>query len=310
MRTLWKARIFSFVAALALILIVVAHPVGAVHDDGLFELDFVTNPTAQGAANTANAPNTAGDDWADVYAGTSGAFATAFIQDPVGIAETSFYTGGGSKDERDINGGSQHWEWDSSNDQIPDKDDIVNAFAAAYAPTGGSDAGHTIFYFGADRFDTSGDAEIGFWFFREPVTLGTEPNFNGKHEVGDILVLANWGGSNKVGDIAIYSWVGGNNPLKLLKDTKEADCSVAPANDPACAVINNSAGESPPWPYANKDGLHAYQAAALFEGGIDLNDLLGVQDIGCFSSFLAETRSSHSTTAQLKDFALGAFPVC
>jgi uncharacterized repeat protein (TIGR01451 family) len=309
-KTLWKNRVFSFVAVLTLILFAVARPVAAVHDDGLFELDFVTSPTAQGAANTVNDPSKAGDDWANVYAGNSGAFATAFITDPTGTAETSFFTGGGSKDERDIGGGAQHWEWDDTSDVIPDKDDISQAFAAAYAPTTGQDAGHTIFYFGADRFDTSGDAEIGFWFFRQPVTLGTKPNFNGVHEVGDILVLANWGGSNKVGDIAIYKWVGGNNPLQLLQDTTQADCSVAPANDAACAVINNTGGETPPWPYTNKDGQHSYQAAALFEGGIDLNDLLGVQDIGCFSSFLAETRSSHSTTAQLKDFALGAFPVC
>ncbi len=35
-----------------------------------------------------------------------------------------------------------------------------------------------------------------------------------------------------------------------------------------------------------------------------------VDDIGCFSSFIAETRSSQSLTAQLKDLALGSFAVC
>ena len=117
---------------------------------------------------------------------------------PTGSAETSFYTGGGSKDERPISTGGQHWEWDDTNDVIPDKDDLSNAFAAAYRDP---DDGHVHFYFGADRFDTSGDAEVGFWFFRQPVTLDDKPNFNGEHEIGDILVLANWGGSNKVGDI-------------------------------------------------------------------------------------------------------------
>ena len=283
----------------------------AVHDDDLFQLDYVTAPVPQGAANVSSSnispAGNIGDDWDRVHAGTSSAFATAFIPDPVGSAETSFYTGGGSKDERPISTGNQHWEWENTNDVVPDKDDLSNAFAAAYVDP---DSGHTIFYFGADRFDTSGDAEVGFWFFRQPVTLGTKPNFNGEHEVGDILVLANWGGSNKVGDIAVYRWVGGNNPLQLVLDTAEADCSVAPANDPVCAVVNNIAGEDPPWAYTNKDGDSEYQSSALFEGGIDVNALLGVQDIGCFSSFLAATRSSHSTTAQLKDFALGAFPVC
>ena len=282
----------------------------AVHDDDLFQLDYTTSPS-QGAANTSSSnitpPGNIGDDWDKVYAGTSNAFATAFITDPTGAAENSFYTGGGSKDERPISTGGQHWEWDDANDVVPDKDDLSHAFAAAYRDP---DDGHVIFYFGADRFDTSGDAEVGFWFFRQPVTLGTKPNFNGEHEVGDILVLANWGGSNKVGDIAVYEWVGGSNPLDLLLDTAQADCSSAPANDPVCAVVNNTAGETPPWPYTNKDGESAYKATALFEGGIDVNALLEVTDIGCFSSFLAATRSSHSTTAQLKDFALGAFPVC
>jgi uncharacterized repeat protein (TIGR01451 family) len=283
----------------------------AVHDDGLFQLDYVTSGGGQGAANVSSTnispAGNVGDDWDKVFAGTSGAFATAFITDPTGSSETSFYTGGGSKDERPISTGNQHWEWDKADDVVPDKDDLSHAFAAAYRDP---DDGHIIFYFGADRFDTAGDAEVGFWFFREPVTLGPEPNFNGEHEVGDILVLANWGGSNKVGDIAVYRWVGGTNPLELVRDTTQADCSVAPANDDVCAVVNNSGGETPPWSYTNKDGQQSYQSKALFEGGIDLNALLGVQDIGCFSSFLAATRASHSTTAQLKDFALGAFPVC
>ena len=298
----------------ALVLIVGVPTAAGVHDEGLFQLDYVSAPTAQGAANTSSTnispAGNVGDDWDKVFNNTSGAFATAFITDPTGSAETSFFTGGGSKDERDISGGNQHWEWDNASDVVPDKDDLAHAFAGAYVDQTGPDAGHTIFYFGADRFDTSGDAEVGFWFFRQPVTLGAEPNFNGVHEVGDILVVANWGGSNKVGDIAVYRWVGGNNPLQLVRDTTQADCSVAPADDDVCAVVNNSPGETPPWSYTNKDGQSSYKTTALFEGGIDLNELLGVQNIGCFSSFMAETRSSHATTAQLKDFALGAFPVC
>ena len=292
-------------------LFIVAMPFAAeaVHTEGLFQLDYITAPTPQGVANVSSTnispSGNTGDDWDKVNDGSSGAFATSFVPDPTGSAETSFFTGGGSKDERPINSGSQHWQWDSTDDVVPDKDDISDAFAAAYEKNG-----DVFFYFGADRFDSSGDAEIGFWFFREDVTLGNEPNFNGEHEIGDILVLANWGGSNKVGDIAIYKWIGGNNPLQLLSDTTEADCSVAPNTDTGCAVVNNTGGETPPWSYTNKDGQHSYQSKALFEGGINVNELLGVQDIGCFSSFLAETRSAHSTNAQLKDFALGAFPVC
>src|SRR5262249_19437317 len=43
------------------------------------------------------------------------------------------------------------------------------------------------------------------------------------------------------------------------------------------------------------------------EEGVDLT-ALGLQ--GCFSSFLAETRSSQSPTATLSDFVTGTFPLC
>ena len=45
----------------------------------------------------------------------------------------------------------------------------------------------------------------------------------------------------------------------------------------------------------------------MFEGGINLTQL-GLE--GCFSSFLAETRSSPEITAILKDFTLGDFESC
>ncbi len=49
-------------------------------------------------------------------------------------------------------------------------------------------------------------------------------------------------------------------------------------------------------------------AGALYEGGIDLT-ALGL-DTGCFSSFMAETRSSQETTSTLSDFVLGNFSFC
>ncbi len=45
----------------------------------------------------------------------------------------------------------------------------------------------------------------------------------------------------------------------------------------------------------------------LAEGGLDLT-ALNLE--GCFSSFMAETRSSPEPGAQLKDFALGSFESC
>jgi hypothetical protein len=47
----------------------------------------------------------------------------------------------------------------------------------------------------------------------------------------------------------------------------------------------------------------------FFEGGVKLSAIFGA-NVPCFSSFLAETRSSSSITATLKDFAEGSFNLC
>ncbi|MBI3745609.1 MAG: Ig-like domain repeat protein [Chloroflexi bacterium] len=285
---------------------------------GLFELDTsttvppcpVTTPatTICGNANTADSPTGGADDWANVYKSATGlgtaspdhAFARTFITDPVSGAETSFYTGGGSKDVNDI----PQWQYGTTNDPVPDKDDIANLFAAAYTDSG---SGHTIIYFGMDRYDNSGDSETGFWFFKNTVSLDSTGHFTGVHSVGDVLVLANWGGSNPVGDITVYQWVGGKNPLQQLADNAAGDCALAGASSNFCAVVNRT-NDTPPWPFIDKNGSSSIRPLELFEAGLDLNAVFGSDR--CFSSFLGATRSSHSTTAQLKDFALGNFEQC
>jgi len=290
---------------------------------GLFELDTsttvppcpVTNPatTICGNANTVDSPAGGADDWANVYKSATGlgtasadhAFARTFITDPTGSAENSFYTGGGSKDVNDI----PQWQYGTTNDPVPDKDDIENLFAAAYTDTVSS---HTILYFGMDRFDNNGDSETGFWFFENPVSLDGSGHFTGVHTgtvaaPGDVLVLADWGGSNPVGDITVYQWIGGKNPLVQVADNATGDCALAGASSNFCAVVNRTA-DTPQWPFLDKGGSAVIRPLELFEAGIDLNAVFGSDR--CFATFLGATRSSHSTTAQLKDFALGSFEQC
>ena len=331
-------KILIMAVSVLLILIFVPSAL-AVHDNGLFELDVVNG---MGEANTVNDPSVAGDDWDDVYNGTSSAFATAFIEDSfangevVGFEsrtpEISFFTGGGSKDTEFLQdpgpGGASGgpWLYDTFNDQVPDKNDIVNAFAAAYDELG---TGNTIFYFGLDTYAVQGANNVGFWFFRQPVGLNpidpgpdgiigtsddvTPGTFSGDHSDGDIFVAAEFTQGGSVGTVQVYRWdstIGpGNKPLGPQLVLSAADCATAPPNDDVCGVINMTPGEDPPWDYIDKDGDSTYKSSAFVEFGLDVTALLG-QDIGCFSSFLAETRSSQSLTAQLKDFALGAFPVC
>jgi hypothetical protein len=267
----------------------------AVHDEGVFELE----------GNAVDDAAT-GDDWENVFDDTSSADETAFVTEV--NRNSSIFTGGGSKDQQDI----PNWAWKDGAGGLPDKDNLEHSFAASYT-TGGKE----LLYFGADRFDGSGDAAIGFWFFKDKVTLGDIKtgggfNFNGVHTLGDILVLSNFSNGGTVSTISVYKWnpaVSGN--LELLATSNKADCSTLTVTDPdnACAIVNNDQDDDTvPWPFTDKDGNHTYLPGEFFEGGVDLT-ALGLHD-QCFSTALAETRSSTSVTATLKDFTLGSFGEC
>jgi hypothetical protein len=266
---------------------------GAADAGGIFELDG--DALEQGGVPP--------EDWQTLYnlgsntGGSSVAF-TGIVADP---GQSTIFTGG-KKDIQDIT----QWGW-KGNGGFPDKDDITNAYAAAY-----SIGGDLVIYFGADRFANVGDAFMGFWFFKDHVTLNPNGSFNGSHQVGDILVLVNYPqGANAEPEIQVLEWNPAEqdvaNNLHLLYSGAAALCGNVPPSL-ACAITNNGPSASP-WPYVPKAGASGiFPQESIFEGGINLTQILG--GTACFSSFLAETRSSTSITATLKDFAVGAFPVC
>ncbi|GAB3114826.1 hypothetical protein GCM10027217_46410 [Pseudomaricurvus hydrocarbonicus] len=339
---------------------VVGTPTYAVHDAGVFELDTRAGvdgdqdkkndpiPAIVGDGNTAD-DAAAGEDWENVYidwngGAASSAFAISFIEDTFAngnidngaqafvIARTpedSFFTGGGSKDTNGIQDGP--WQYKVESDQVPDKNDIVNAFAAAYSDP---NDGHTILYFGMDTYSVNGDSNAGFWFFRNDVTRAPlEPGANtgsfiGEHADGDIFVAVAYTEGGTVGDIDVYEWIGDDATGSLVLQFSSQGCETGGADvdgdgdDDVCGVINKllpdqTFGEDPLYDYANtlvaNNPLAAtsyqHESAAFVEFGLDLNAVLG-EDIGCFSTFMAESRSSQSETAQLKDFALGSFDLC
>jgi len=250
-----------------------------------FELDGNPSPNAIGI-----------EDWGALLGGGGNFLAfTGIVADPG--QDTIF--AGGPKDIQDMD----KWTW-KNNGGFPDKNDITNAFAAAY-PEGGD----LVVYFGADRFANVGDAYLGFWFFKDRITLNPNGTFSGRHQVGDLLVLVNW--SSGSSQVMVLEW----NParqdvatnLHQLFSGSAARCGSVPPNL-ACATTNSLA-EPAPWPYQPKGGTAGvFPPNSFFEGGVNLSALLG--GTACFSSFLAETRSSTSPTASLKDFVLGEFPVC
>lgn len=246
------------------------------------------------ATDDANSP---GIDWWSIHNGNSNMADTkVFLADP---APLSTFSGGGSKDTADVS------SWRYKNGSVPDKDNITNAYAAAYTNPGGE----LIVYFGADRFANEGEALLGFWFFQKNVKLGANGKFAGTHTNGDLLILANFSKGGSVADIKALEWMNG----KLTElDSTNAACNSGQATL-QCAIANTASVDSP-WPYfskiSNVDG--PFPPGAFFEGGVNISALFEQQGeaIPCFASFLAETRASTAVSATLKDFALGSFPVC
>jgi len=212
------------------------------------------------------------------------------------------FHGGASKDELDING----WGWRKG--APPAKDDITNAYAAAI-----NDGGNFVLVFGMDRYDTSGSAQLGFWFFQDtvaPIPNGSSGSWDGLHQVGDLLVLVNFTKGGDVPTIETFKWDGTTAVQFSAADASLCENGWIPSGKDHCGITNSTAVTAP-WSYEHKDlkGISpTFPPGGFFEGALDLT-ALGLDDV-CFTTFLAESRSSASLDAVLKDFAGGSFPVC
>jgi hypothetical protein len=319
----------------------------AVNQTGAFELD----------GNATNNAAVAGDDWDNVChqvtaggfdsagkatgalctgaTNTNGATSTAWTDSTTNL---EIYTGGGTKD---FNDPQNSWLWKPA-DTVPDKDTILHAFAARYSLTPSpatcptlhaSDPTCDVIFFGSDRFDNSGDAQLGFWFFQNKVaTTNTSSGggfaFSGHHQTGDILVISDFNNGGTTALIKVYSWqpvicakadsgnedsipVGGCPAANLRLEGKasNANCATSAATSSFCGIVNTSTSlTTSPWPFKDKSGNTNFAQGEFYEAGINLSGLGFGNE--CFSSVLAESRSSASVSAVLKDFVLSSFSPC
>ena len=177
---LWTA-LFLFSLALQSVTLATPAAVSATPTDGVFQLE--------GDA----VDNGGGDDWANIDAGTDSSQATTgILGDSAGRRFTQ-----GSKDTLDMDDNS----WDVGN--VPDKDDILHAFAALY-DIGGNDT----IVFGLDRFANNGDAHAGFWFFQDEIGLNANGTFSGQRTVGDVFILSNFTSGGDLSTVSLYTWTG------------------------------------------------------------------------------------------------------
>jgi hypothetical protein len=321
----YAALITIFVTAAAAVF---AIPVLAVNATGAFELD--------GNAVTSHSGTGAPDDWDRVChqvlgtdcsttTNTNGATAVEFASQTASGGTT--FTGGGSKDPIDVSS----WAWNQAAGGLPGKDILLNGFAARYSlPPNPATCPSTtstcnVLFFGMDRFDNSGDAQNGFWFFQNAVGLGSVKsgggqNFSGVHRNGDLLVVSDFSIGGTISTISVYIWNSActaagkptascaDSNLQLLQTSNAANCATSSATAAFCGIVNPSAGTTSPWSFTDKKGNTSFDQGEMYEGGINLSAFgLGGE---CFASTLAESRSSTSTSAVLKSFVLGGFGAC
>src|SRR5262245_14730592 len=217
-------------------LLVAGGPVGAVHDDSLFELGPTPAPPTNivGDGVVANGP-----DWADIFNASGqvvpgalaqfGGAAASFEADENaakgGTDRTTFSGAGGSNKNNDPLGpedcvaqglpaGCDSWHWDGGN--VPAKDDLTNVYAYATFDS----TGDLIIYAGFERMAPEGDSHIDVEFFQDPVALSELPpcndpgpdvtpcDFTGVRTVGDLIVSMDFVVGGGIGSVSIHEWNG------------------------------------------------------------------------------------------------------
>jgi uncharacterized repeat protein (TIGR01451 family) len=291
------ARLVSVVAAFAtaMLLAIGMGPAYAVHDNGMFELD---GNTAQDAATPPPY------DWEGLFDASGNqtvtpdpdngpVLASTFIKDTTTPDATYFES---NKDIEPI----PAWGCGPINNP-ENKDDLQNSYAALML----DGAGHKVLYLGSERDTNNGTSFAGFWLLKDK-TVGCNPpgGFTGGHTDGDILIVSDYTNGGGTQDVSVYKWVGGNTTTSdtsnLTLIASGGICGAA-ANDDVCAIANADTITTPWSPTSHEKNT-------FVETGIDLDNVL--KSGGCFTTFLAETRSSAELTATLKDYAGGQFDTC
>jgi hypothetical protein len=312
--------------------------------NGAFTLPYTGSCTG-GFAHVTFGANT--DDWENIAGGSSHAQATSYISPNTTPAEAinsnndSIFTAGGSKDTLGISSGA--WKWKNGKPQA--KDDIEHAFAAAYtlpgvvngspATCGGTNQPgcDTAVYFGMTRFDNSGAATAGFWFFqdgnvglaggtlnanKDPLcSVGSGCSFSGHHSNGDLLIVSDFSQGGPISSIKVYTWscsgtgaACDSSGSLVASPQAGGECNPTIGSSGLCSIANGGSGLSVPFGFINKSGQSTLANGELLEGGIDLN-VIFPNGLPCFSTFMAETRSSNSPTATLSDLTPPvSFPLC
>lgn len=220
-------------------------------------------------------------------------------------------------------------------DSVPSKDDITNTYC--YATTHTNLGEDLMIYCGVERLSNDGSSHVDIELNKNYVGLDEDPPCDkdvcwmvGDRAEGDLLVSLDFTNGGDFGSLEIRRWNddeeanGGQTWGDPVVELDSEGCNdeiingiTIPAGA-ACAFNNNDFINGGPWPNFIKDVVPIdtdpsfengmLPRNAFSEFGLNVSEILGANQ--CISYIQVKTRTSHSFTSQLKDFAVRPFPIC
>jgi hypothetical protein len=268
------------------------------------------------------------DDYVDF-----GAWTAVFIGDHISaggaVDDTTMVSNGSDSNDDQI----ETYAWGT--DSVPSKDDITNAYCYA---TQNLDE-DLIIYCGVERLSNDGSSHVDIELNAEEVGTDVPPPcpegevcyMVGNRVEGDLMVSLNFTNGGDFGSLGIRKWddrdesLGGQTWGDPVVELDQEGCNYEIENGDdtiaagaACAFNNNDLINGGPWPNFIKDVVPLdtdvlftngeLPRNAFSEFGLNVTEILGQTQ--CISYVQIKTRTSHSFTSQLKDFAVRPFPVC
>ena len=197
---------------------------------------------------------------------------------------------------------------------MPDADDINDGYAIEVPGPERRPVAIEFLYFGADRDRGERGQGHGLLVLQERGQPERRRHLQRRcTRVGDILLLGTFTEGGASTTIRVFKWVGtgGDTNNVLQTGAGGTSATASRATTTTAATRSTTARSSRRGPTrARSSGTPANTIyAGGGDGGRRRPDARSTWK-GCFSTFLAETRSSPEISAQLKDFLLGRFEAC
>ncbi|HVS41695.1 MAG TPA: hypothetical protein VMU20_05445, partial [Candidatus Dormibacteraeota bacterium] len=179
--------------------------------------------------------------------------------------------GAGVKDINDISA----WGCVSLNNPL-NKDDILNAYGAAFLAQGNAangKAGHELLYLAQERDSNNGDSFAGFWIMHNQHACSNGTFTNPTHDPGDLLVVSNYTNGGSIPTIQLYAWdTSVTTNLRLLASGFTCGAANPPPGlvhpEDICGIANSSSVTEPWAPNLTLDSNQ------FVEAGIDITALI------------------------------------